>query len=80
MKDPNTKTYVAHSKSKSAWNIKRIILRWDEPEICSVHYPWLDSEEATTKGRIKAFEHAEFISWCLNNSTSIMANQGVLSE
>jgi len=72
MKDPKITTKVVHSLSKPAWNVvgtkcgsKRKIAR--VPYVDSVH------PEAREICSNEAREHAEFISWCFNNSAKILA-------
>ena len=67
MKDPNIKTKVVHSQTKSAWNIIRSEMS-GKYKIARIPYLVLDNQELSDRNRIEAFEHAEFISYCFNHS------------
>jgi len=71
MKNPNIKTKVVHSQSKSAWNIVGESLG-AKYKIARVPYLVFEHQELSDRNRKEAFEHAEFISHCFNNSGSIL--------
>jgi len=72
MKDPNIKTEVIHSQSKSAWNIigKQLGGKYKIARIPYLIVP--HSEILTTKNKYEALIHANFISQCFNNSCKIV--------
>lgn len=75
MNNPNIKTKVVHSQTKSAWNVVGTILG-NKYKIARVPYIVADDfEELTEKFRKEAFEHAEFISYCFNNSDRILEHK-----
>ena len=59
------KTKVVHSQSKSAWNVIGTTLG-AKYKIARVPYV-----EGINRERKEALEHAEFLSWCLNNADKI---------
>lgn len=71
MKNPNIKTKVVHSQSKPAWNVvgTNVGLKYKIARI-----PYYDSTDQHVTEILKeqAKEHAEFISWCFNNSGKIL--------
>jgi hypothetical protein len=72
MEDPKMKTKVKHSESKNAWNVVG-----NSPggkyKIARVPYLSIEgSDLLTRKEKLEAFKHAEFISFCFNNSNSIL--------
>lgn len=72
MKDPNQKTKVVHSMTKPAWNVIGDVCG-DKYKIARVPYNVHPSdEEISTRWRKEAYEHAEFISYCFNNSKEII--------
>jgi hypothetical protein len=73
MKNPNIKTKVVHSQTKSAWNIigKNLGGKY---KIARVPYHVLDDEILSNRNRLEAFEHANFISNCFNCSDTICDN------
>lgn len=72
MKNPNIKTKVVHSKSKSAWNIIGTLAA-AKYKIARVPYLVVDgSEILSTREKSEALKHAEFISYCFNNSQKII--------
>lgn len=71
MKNPNIKTKVVHSLSKSSWNVIGETLG-SKYKIVRAPYFTSDNKELTAKERKEAFNHAEYISWCFNNSTLIL--------
>lgn len=70
MRNPNIETKVVHSQTKSAWNIISTRIG-DKYKIARIPYFTSTDEQITEKERLEAFNHAEFISWCFNNSTEI---------
>lgn len=70
MEIPKIKTKVVHSQSKSAWNVIG-----DSPgskfKIARVPYVLSPSEELNALNRKEAFHHAEYISFCFNNSEKL---------
>lgn len=72
MENPKIKTRVVHSQTKSAWNIVGENLG-GKYKIARVPYWVLDHQELSDRNRIEAFKHAEFISYCFNQSDSICA-------
>jgi hypothetical protein len=71
MKDPKIKTQVVHSQSKSAWNVIGTI-PGRKYKIARVPYFVIGNDVINTRERKEAFEYAEFINWCFNNSTKII--------
>lgn len=69
MQNPNIKTKVVHSQTKSAWNIigEKLGGKYKIARIpyCTGGY-FIDD-----RNREEAFKHAEFISYCFNNSEAI---------
>lgn len=76
MHNPNLKTEVKHSTSKSAWNIVGTELG-KKYKIATVPYGIDESEKLTSKYRKEAFEHAEFISYCFNNASVLGFKQKI---
>lgn len=74
MENPKIKTRVAHSQTKSAWNIIGENLG-GKYKIARVPYVCVEDENVTDRNRIEAFRHAEFISYCFNNSNLICEAQ-----
>ncbi len=72
MKDPNIKTKVVHSLTKSAWNVVGTSLG-GKYRVARVPYSVESSEEISSINRLEAYEHAEFISYCFNHSTEILS-------
>lgn len=70
MKNPNIKTRVVHSQTKSAWNIVGESLG-SKYKIARVPYLVFEDENLNKKNRVEAFEHASFISHCFNQSDTI---------
>ncbi|PHR23563.1 MAG: hypothetical protein COA36_16665 [Desulfotalea sp.] len=74
MENPNTNTKVKHSESKNAWNIVA--------EGLGVKYkiarvPYLVIEDCEIMNEIEksiALKHANYISYCFNNSSKILQN------
>lgn len=72
MKNPNIKTIVVHSQSKSAWNVVGLKVG-DKYKIAIIPYhTFEDSEILNTKNKNEALIHAQFISKCFNNSDKII--------
>lgn len=71
MKNPKIKTRVAHSESKSAWNVIGTDLG-SKYKIARCPYMVTDDDILNEREKKEAFEHAEFISWCFNNSDNII--------
>jgi len=71
MKDPEIETRVQHSQKNSAWNIVGSTFG-GKYKIARVPYIVLDSVELTSRNRLEALQHAEFISYCFNHSTLIL--------
>jgi hypothetical protein len=74
MNNPDIKTRILHSQSKSAWNIVGETLG-GKYKIARVPYLVVDDEWVTTRNRKEALLHAEFISYCFNNSRKICDDQ-----
>jgi len=71
MKNPNIKTKVVHSQTKSAWNVVGESLGC-KYKIARIPYIVSDNEEINTRERKEALQYAEFISYCFNNSDKIV--------
>lgn len=71
MINPNIKTRIVHSQTKSAWNIVSEKLG-GKYKIATVPYLLVDDQKSNDMNRVEAFEHAEFISYCFNHSNSII--------
>lgn len=70
MKDPNIKTKVVHSQTKTAWNVIGTKLG-GKYKIARVPYLVTGNEGISSRERKEALELAEFIAYCFNNSASI---------
>ena len=70
MKNPGIKTKVVHSQTKSAWNVVGVTMggKW---KVARVPYVVTKNDAIDEMNRLEAFEHAEFISYCFNNSDEI---------
>ena len=77
MKNPNQPTKIVHSRTKSAWNIQGDVAG-GKFKIARVPYFTCEDEELTAKWRKESLEHAEFISYCFNNSDKILENNNEL--
>lgn len=77
MKDPKIKTKIVHSKSKMAWNVIGDIPH--KYKVARVPYIKGNDEEGTYAMREEALRHAQFISFCFNNSASILSKKEVSS-
>jgi len=73
MVDPNIRTKVVHSKSKDAYNVIGTRLG-SKYKICKVPYYVSDNDILTEREKKEAFDHANFISYCFNNSKQIIKN------
>ena len=71
MKDPNIKTKVVHSESKSAWNVVSTKIG-SKHKIARVPYIVIGNKTIDKKEKEEALHHAEFISKCFNRSDVIM--------
>lgn len=71
MKNPNIKTKVVHSQTKSAWNVIGTNIG-GKYKIARVPYFVCEDDAISKRNRIEAFEHAEFISHCFNESDKIL--------
>lgn len=72
MKNPNIKTKVVHSQSKSAWNIVGTYPLGGKYKIARIPYLVCNDDNLNERNRIEAFEHAYFISHCFNNYDKIL--------
>ena len=72
MLDPNIKTKVVHSQSKSAWNVVGTKLS-GKYKICRVPYVLTNDEIINTREKSEALLHAEFISACFNKSEKLIS-------
>jgi hypothetical protein len=70
MENPKIKTRVAHSQTKSAWNIIGECLG-GKYKIARVPYLTVGDQDISDRNRVEAFEHATFISHCFNHSDII---------
>lgn len=71
MKNPNIKTEVVHSLSKSAWNV--ISTKVGQTyKIARIPYLLYDDKILSTRNKAEALERANFISYCFNNSNEIL--------
>lgn len=72
MKNPNIKTVIVHSRTKSAWNVVGVELG-GKYKIARVPYLLISENESyNERSRVEAFELAEFISYCFNHSGQIL--------
>lgn len=74
MQDPNIKTKVVHSEKNSAWNVIGTSLN-GKYKIARCPYVTSNEIVVTARERDEARLHAEFISWCFNNSSKILKNE-----
>ena len=65
------KTKVIHSQTKSAWNVVGDNIG-SKYKIARIPYVNTQDEGISSRNRIEAFEHANFISFCFNNSDKIL--------
>lgn len=73
MTNPNIKTKVVHSKTKPAWNVVGTDLG-KKYKIARVPYADTPNPDALDVVRDEAKIHADFISYCFNNSSQILSN------
>lgn len=72
MENPNIKTKVVHSASKPAFNVIGTELG-KKYKIARVPYIEIHNDSFVTEiNRQEALKHAEFISYCFNNSDKIL--------
>lgn len=71
MKDPEINTIVMHSLTKSAWNVIGQTLG-GKHKIARCPYVIVGDDVVDQDSRREANEHAEFISYCFNNSEMIL--------
>lgn len=69
--DPKISTRVVHSKTQSAWNVIGATLG-AKLKIARCPYVICGDDFVDSKNREEAFEHAQFISYCFNNSQEIV--------
>ena len=74
MQDPNIKTRIVHSEKNSAWNVFGTSLD-GKYKVVRCPYVVSNDEESTARERAEALLHAQFISWCFNNSSKILKNE-----
>lgn len=80
MENLNIKTLIKHSESKNAWNIIGTKLG-GKYKIARVPYIKIANSKLLTEiEKTKALKHAEFISFCFNNSDKILANLSEKTE
>ncbi len=70
MQDPKIKTKVVHSQSKDAWNVISAKLG-SKYKIARIPYVPAEKPDLRDRQRVEAFELANFISFCFNNSEKI---------
>lgn len=70
MENPNIKTKVVHSNSKTAWNVIGTKVG-GKYKIAVVPYVVCGNEIIDTKEKAEALLHAEYISRCFNKSDDI---------
>jgi len=76
MENPNISTKIKHSESKSAWNVIGTKLG-GKYKIARVPYVKVeDSTFITERNSLEAKKHAEWISFCFNNSKNILNARG----
>ena len=73
MKNPRIRTKVVHSQSKPAWNVIGTIPGM-KYKIARFPYVLGTDEVLNHMEKQMAFEHAYFVSYCFNNSDSIINN------
>lgn len=72
MKNPKIKTKVVHSKSHPAWNVVGTSLG-KKRKIARIPYDTTyNDDKLNERSKNEAFDHAEFISWCFNNSDQLV--------
>lgn len=70
MDNPKIKTKVVHSNTKDAFNVVGTTLG-AKYKIARIPYLVTDNKEITERKKAEAKSHADFISYCFNNSDSI---------
>ena len=70
MQDPKIKTKVVHSQSKAAWNVISAQIG-SKYKIARIPYIPVEQPDLHDRQRVEAFELANFISFCFNNSEKI---------
>jgi len=70
--DPKIKTNVVHSQTKSAWNIVGVSPLGGKYKIARIPYFVSGNDKIDENNRVEALEHAQFISYCFNNSQDIV--------
>lgn len=71
MENPNIKTKVVHSESKTAWNVIGTSLG-RKYKIARCPYLITNNEIIDTIEKSEALKHAKFISQCFNKSGTIV--------
>ena len=71
MENPNIKTKVVHSESKTAWNVIGTSLG-RKYKIARCPYLITNNEILDTIEKSEALKHAKFISQCFNKSDTIV--------
>jgi hypothetical protein len=71
MENPNIKTKVVHSESKTAWNVIGTSLG-RKYKIARCPYLITNNEIIDTIEKSEALKHAKFISQCFNKSDTIV--------
>lgn len=74
MKNPNIKTRVVHSQSKSAWNVIGTELG-KRYKIARIPYEDSGYEVLSFRDKQEAFNIAQYISYCFNNSNEILKDK-----
>lgn len=73
MENPNQKARVVHSQTKSAWNV--IGMGNGKHKIARCPYVAPNDDKVSEIYRKEAFNHAEFIAYCFNNSEKIIKDE-----
>lgn len=76
MQDPNIKTKVVHSEKNAAWNVVGATIG-GKYKIARCPYVVSKDEDITARERAEALLHAQFISWCFNNSSKVLRNEAL---
>ncbi len=72
MENPNIKTKIVHSQSKTAWNVISDSLG-GKYKIARIPYLITGNEIIDTTEKSESLRHAKFISECFNNSSKIVS-------
>jgi hypothetical protein len=72
MENPNIKTKIVHSQSKTAWNVIGDSLG-GKYKIARIPYLITGNEIIDTVEKSEALRYAKFISQCFNNSDKIVS-------